>query len=339
MSDPKRVTVVGAGVAGLCAATVLRERGHQVEVIDRGPGPGRHACSWYAGGMLAPWCEGEMADEAVVRLGQTAVDWWAARVPAVSRRGTLVIAPPRDSAELTRFARRTGSYEVLDAEGIAEIEPDLAGRFSTALFFAKEAHLDPRAALTALVRRLRESGVAFHFDRAAEDHHPAGLLVDARGFAARDRLPDLRGVKGEMLILRSTEVALTRPVRLVHPRHPLYVVPRGEGHYMLGATQIESEDRGRVTARGIVDLLNAAYAIHPAFAEAEIVETGADVRPAFPDNLPRLCRRGRRYAINGLFRHGFLLAPACAEMLAETIADPSFTPEIMDEDYRERATA
>jgi glycine oxidase len=108
---------------------------------------------------------------------------------------------------------------------------------------------------------------------------------------------------------------------------------------MLGATQIETEDRGRITARGMVDLLNAAYAVHPAFAEAEIIETGADLRPAFPDNLPRLRWRGRTLHVNGLFRHGFLLAPACARMAAETIATPGHIPEFMDEDHRERTTA
>lgn len=338
-SRPIRITVVGAGVAGLCAAVELRKRGHEVEVIDRGPGPGPHACSWFAGGMLAPWCEGETADEPVVRLGREGIAWWDAHVPGVSRRGTLVTAPARDASDLLRFARRTDEHEVLDDGAIARLEPDLAGRFSRALYFPKEAHLDPRSALAALSRRLCDLGVPIRYDTAVNDHRPAGTVVDARGFAARDELSDLRGVKGEMLIVRAREVNITRPVRLIHPRHPLYIVPRGNGRYMLGATQIESEDRGRITARGMVDLLNAAYALHPAFAEAEIVETGADVRPAFPDNLPHIRRRGRKLHVNGLFRHGFLLAPACARMLAETIADPSFIPEIMDEDHRERASA
>ena len=107
-------------------------------------------------------------------------------------------------------------------------------------------------------------------------------------------LPDLRGVKGEMLVVRCRDVALSRPVRLLHPRFPLYIVPRGEHLFMVGATMIESDDRGRVTARSLVELLNAAYALHPAFAEAEIIELGCDARPAFPDNLPRIRRHGGR---------------------------------------------
>jgi glycine oxidase len=130
-------------------------------------------------------------------------------------------------------------------------------------------------------------------------------------------LPDLRGVRGEMVVVHSTDVSLQRPVRMLHPRLPLYIVPRGNGLFMIGATMIESERQGPVSVRSAVELLNAAYALHPAFGEAEIVELGADLRPAFPDNLPRLRRSGRVLHVNGLFRHGFLLAPFLAQRTAD----------------------
>ena len=109
---------------------------------------------------------------------------------------------------------------------------------------------------------------------------------------------DLRGVRGEMLVLRCPGVALSRPIRLLHPRVPIYLVPRGEGIYMLGATMIESDRRGVVTARSVLELLSAAYALHPGFGEAEIVELGADARPAFPDNLPRVLPDGVGIALD-----------------------------------------
>lgn len=334
------VTVVGAGVAGLTVATELAERGCKVEVIDQADGFGQETCSWYAGGMLAPWCEGDTAEEPVVRLGQEAVGWWRERVPDVIEKGSIAVAPSRDTGELARFARRTENHQVIDAAKLAELEPDLAGRFRQALYFESEAHLNPRKAITALKQRLRDLGVTINYATPLEAHPVSGsIVVDTRGFAARDVLKDLRGVKGEMLVLKAQGVNFSRPVRLMHPRFPVYLVPRGEGVFMVGATQIEAEDRGRITARGMVDLLNAAYAVHPAFAEAEIIETGADVRPAFPDNMPRLRWHGRTLHVNGLFRHGFLLAPACARMAAEAINNPAFIPELMDEDHRERSIA
>jgi glycine oxidase len=280
--------------------------------------------------MLAPFCEGENAEETVVRLGQEAAGWWERHAGGVQRDGTLVVALGRDRGELDRFARRTTRHEALDAEGVAALEPDLTGRFRTALYFRDEAHLDPRATLGTLKARLEARGVAIRRGEGAE-----GAVFDCRGLAARDTLADLRGVKGEMLVLRCPDVTLNRPVRLLHPRIPLYVVPRGGGVYMLGATMIEACERGRVTARSLLEMLTAAYALHPAFGEAEVVEIGVDARPAFRDNLPRIRRRGATIHVNGLYRHGFLLAPAMARMAAD-LAMGGSRPEVMDENCPER---
>jgi glycine oxidase len=181
--------------------------------------------------------------------------------------------------------------------------------------------------LQALHRRLAASGVAV---QPCPSARAADVTLDARGLAARDRLADLRGVRGEMLVLRCPDVTLSRPVRLLHPRMPLYIVPRGDGVFMLGATMIESPRRGPITARSVLELLSAAYALHPAFGEAEVLETGADARPAFPDNLPRLRRQGATLFANGLYRHGFLLSPAVAAMAADHL-ETGGIPEFMDE--------
>lgn len=322
--------VAGAGVVGLACATELLARGVRVTIHERGPRVGAEACSWYAGGMLAPWCEGESAEEPVVRLGQQAADWWERHACSVTRNGTLVVAPSRDRSELRRFGQRTSHFEELDGEAIAGLEFDLAGRFARGLFFAEEAHLDPRTAIVALADRLVSNGAAIHVNSAVEPADlDADVVLDCRGLAASDALPDLRGVKGEMLLLRSGDISLSRPVRLLHPRIPLYIVPRADGLFMVGATMIESGERRRISARAMLELLGAAYALHPAFAEAEVVEIGTDARPAFPDNLPRLTRRGRVIHVNGLYRHGFLLSPAMARMAAEAALNPQSTPEML----------
>jgi glycine oxidase len=335
-----RVTVVGAGIAGLTTALALSERGAEVTVIEQSASLGASACSRYAGGMLAPWCEADSAEPLVTRLGEEALDWWPRHYPETVQRGSLVLAPARDAPDLERFARRTTQHRRLDAEGIAALEPDLEGRFAAGLFFPREAHLDPRRALAALAVTLTHRGVVLRFGESADVSAPGrDLIADCRGCAGADRLPDLRGVKGEMLILRCPAVSLSRPVRLLHPRFPLYVVPRGDGVFMLGATMVESGERHRVTARSVVELLSAAYALHPAFAEAEILEMGADARPAFPDNLPRIRDLGHGVAVNGLFRHGFLLSPALARRAAEFILHGIEAPEVMDENPGERRIA
>lgn len=318
------VLIRGAGVAGLVLAHELAMVGQKVVLVDPAPFPGSGA-SRYAGGMLAPFCEGETAPREVVQLGTEAISWWARVLPgAVTRKGTLVVAPARDLAELRRFARLTANHVRLDASAIAEMEPDLAGRFAQALFFAEEAHLDPRLAMARLSQLLTEMGVTIHCGSQTEDavqrKQPFQAIVDCTGKAAITGLKDLRGVRGEMLIVESADLRLSRPVRFLHPRIPLYVVPRSENRFMIGATMIESEDDGPVSIRSTMELMNAAYALHPAFAEARLIEAGTGLRPAFPDNVPRFSHEGgNRYRLNGFYRHGFLLAPALARMAVRTI--------------------
>ncbi len=312
----KAVTVIGAGVAGLVTALTLAERGAKVVLVERFGELG-HNASWLAGGMLAPFCEGESAPSRVVEAGKSAIDWWAARVLGVSRTGTLVVAPPRDSSEIERFAARASGHERADEMRIAELEPDLAGRFRRGLFFESEGHLDPRAAMRALLEALQGRGAELRFGEDGERLVCTNAVVDCRGFAARSALSELRGVRGEMIRVRTPEINLKRCVRLLHPRIPLYVVPRENGEYMIGATMIESAEKGAVSVRSAIELMSAAYALHPAFGEAEILELSADVRPAFADNEPRVVECDGRIFVNGLYRHGFLLAPALAARVAE----------------------
>lgn len=318
-------TIFGAGVAGLCVATELVARGAEVTLVDPAGSPGAHGCSWWAGGMLAADCEGETAEEPVVRLGRRSAQWWADQGVALHHKGSLVVTLGRDRQELTRFARRTEGHRQIDAAELALLESDLAGRFERALLMENESHLDPRDALDTLHARLAAKGV-----NIVREAPPRGQVIDCRGLAARDQLSDLRGVKGEMVILRAPELDLKRPIRLLHPRFPLYIVPRGDGVYMLGATQIESGERSRATVRSVMELLNAAYALHPAFGEAELLEIGVDARPAFPDNVPRLTEQDGVLYVNGLFRHGYLMAPALARMAADYLTQ-GVTPELWKE--------
>lgn len=314
------ITIAGAGLAGLASAVELARRGAKVVVYERGPGPGAASVARFAGGMLAPWCERESAEAEVVTLGATAVDWWAAITP-VSRTGTLVLAPPRDQAEIARFARRTSGYEVLDDAGIAALEPPLAGRFAKGLFFPAEGHLDPRRALLDLTHAAEALGALIRYDSPA----PMDVDLDCTGIAAP--LPDLRPVRGEMAILHCPDLALGRTLRLLHPRMPLYLVPRGDGVFMIGGTMIESSSARSPTLRSLVEMLGAAFVLHPSLAEASVIEIGAGLRPAFPDNLPRLIRRGRTLYLNGLYRHGFLLAPAMARRAADKLLFEDRTDE------------
>ncbi|MBV8104457.1 MAG: FAD-dependent oxidoreductase, partial [Hyphomicrobiales bacterium] len=257
------VVVIGAGVVGLTVALTLAEHGAKVTLVERSPEIGGNA-SWLAGGMLAPFCEGESAPASVVARSMGAIDWWAAHVPGVVREGTLVVAPTRDAGEIARFAQRTSGHERVDEARIAALEPDLAGRFRKGLFFKREGHLDPRQAMRALAESLRAAGAEMRFGVDGDAlGSEAGVFLDCCGFAARRHLPELRGVRGEMIRVRTREVRFRRSLRFLHPRIPLYVVPRRDGEFMIGATMIESAEKGAVSVRSALELLGAAYALHP----------------------------------------------------------------------------
>ncbi len=328
------ITIIGAGVFGLWQAFELSRRGHRVTVREASDDIASGAASRFAGAMLAPYCEAEASEPMVQKLGLDGLKLWRGAYPGVICRGTLVVAGSRDRSELTRFARLTEGYREIGPDELVAIEPDLAGRFSRGLFYGDECHMVPRAALSFLADEARRLGADVRFgDPVTPPHWMAGgagsVVIDCRGIAARDELPDLRGVRGERLLLRAPDMSLTRPVRLLHPRHALYVVPWGDDLYMVGATVLEREDGGPVTVRSALELLGMAYALHPGFAEAAIEELGAGVRPAFPDNIPKAIVRGRRILVNGAFRHGYLLAPVLAQAVADYLENGAIHADIM----------
>jgi glycine oxidase len=311
-----RIVVLGAGIVGLWQAYILAYRGHGVRLVERTATAFTNSASQFAGAMLSPYCEREGADAVVQELGVRGVTIWRETFPAVTSEGSLVVALARDRQELAQFAARTEGHEPVDASGLAQLEPDLAGRFQQGLHYPSEAHVEPAAAMAFLLEAARRLGVEVALGCSAA---PAkgDLVVDCRGIGAGGELATLRGVRGERAIVRTSEVALRRPVRLLHPRQRLYVVPWQAGTYMIGATMVETDDSGPVTLRSTLDLLGLAYALHPAFGEARVLALDAGIRPAFPDNLPRIIVDGATIRVNGVFRHGFLLAPVLAQLVAD----------------------
>jgi glycine oxidase len=323
------VSIIGAGIAGAWHALLLAQAGRAVTLHERSDEALMRATSHWAGGMLAPYCESEVSEPLISRLGLASLDLWRRELPETPFNGSLVVAHARDRADYERFARRTSGHQRLDAAQLAALEPSLEGRFREGLFYPAEGHVEPRRVLPQLHQRIIDAGGSISFNSDIRRDDLDGLVIDCRGLEARDVEPELRGVKGEMILIETSEVQLARPVRLMHPRWPLYVIPRDNNLFMLGATSLEAEDTG-VSLRSALELLGAAYAVHPAFAEARILEFGSGLRPAYPDNLPRITVKGdNEIRVNGLYRHGFLIAPALAQATLNYVTQGAIDNEVM----------
>lgn len=314
------MNVVGAGIFGLWQAYQLALDGLTVALFEKSQTPFSQTASRMAGAMLAPYCEAEASDQRLIPLALQSLDLWRSSPFDVTERGTLIVAPARDKIELTAFAKRTKGYQRLNHDDIAALESDLTGRFDEALFYADEAHLSPRPVMHALLEACLKLGVdvKFGFEGALPQ---ADYVIDARGMEARDMLSNLRPVRGEMAVVELKELGLSRPVRLLHPRVPCYIVPWPDHQYMIGATVIESDDKGPVSVRSALELLGAAFTLHPGFGQAKIIELSAGARPSFPDNSPKICIKKDRIFVNGAYRHGFLLAPLLAYNVSSYIRE------------------
>lgn len=339
MTTLKRETIgiIGAGITGLWQAYMFAKNGYSVHLAEKDAIPFASAASLYAGVMLAPFCEEESAEPVIRELGLRSMELWFEHDPNIQQKGSLVLALPREQRELMRFARATHNHVMLAQTDLAELEPDLEGRFDKGLYYNEEAHLDPSTAMAHLLRVLQDYDVQLYFGQDKITQMPkTDWVIDCRGIAAQDQLPMLRAVRGERIIIRATDVRFQRPIRLLHPRFPIYIVPWLDDYYMIGATTIESDDHRNITLRSALELLSTAYSLHPGLAEAEIIEFGAGLRPAFPDNIPKIIPHKQTIYVNGMYRHGFLLAPALAELVLDYTKTGQTHAEIFVEDYFKR---
>ena len=323
-----RVGIVGGGVAGCLAAIESIARDWDVTLLHD---PNAPRCSTTAAGMLAPYAELESADDTIYRTGMRSLEIWPAILERLPQRvffqaeGSLLVANRADLPLLRHvislIERRSGMrLEPLAPPQVAELEPDL-GHFH-GVYLPHEAQIDTHAFIAAAMSYLSEACDvrAVRVTDVDALRNEFDWVFDCRGFGAKHDLRDLRGVRGEILWIHAPDVVIHRPIRFVHPRYHCYLVPRPDSLYLLGASSIEAEDFSPLSVRTALELLTALYAIQPQFVEGRIVKTDVNLRPAFPDNLPRIEHDGNLTRINGLFRHGYLLAPSVARDAVTQVA-------------------
>ena len=349
--------IVGAGAIGLACAWRAAQHGLRVRVLERDrPGAG---ASGVAAGMLAPVGEATWGEDELLRLALTSHAAWprfAAELAATSDResgylelGALHVALDRDeAAELRR------RFELMESLGLAaewlrpraarEVEPGVAPSCAAAVHAPHESAIDPRQLVGALRVAAEREGVEVregsevvaalrHGDalagvrtadgvehRAARTVLAAGAWSGSAGWLPPEARPPVRPVKGQIITLRGPAGAPVCDRIVVSER--IYIVPRGDGRLIVGATVEEMGFDTRVTAGGVHELLREAYRALPDVAELELAEVIAGLRPGTPDNAPLIGAGpidGLIYAA-GHYRNGVLLAPVTADAVAALLA-------------------
>ncbi|QWE19588.1 FAD-dependent oxidoreductase [Polynucleobacter corsicus] len=348
-----KYAIVGAGLMGRLLAVALAKRGAQVELFEKGGSDGNLAAARIAAAMLAPLAESAITEDNVVRMGVHSLPRWKQLIDELAKPvffqqdGTLILWHRQDTSDAERFAshleRNCDHNQALskpihlDSQSLTEIEPSVAERFTQGLYLPNEGQLDNRQLLEALLVELTLMKVPCHWNQAADpellrtSNNGFDWVIDCRGLGAKaswdhagNSNKDLRGVRGEVIRLHAPEVKLRRPTRLIHPRYPIYIAPKEDDVYVVGATEIESEDLSPMSVRSALELLSAVYTVHSGFAEARILEMATQCRPTLKDNLPEIAVdrkpiQAGLMMINGLYRHGFMISPAILDCALEIL--------------------
>ena len=350
-----KYAIVGGGLIGRLLALALAKGGAQVDLFEKGGADGTHAAARIAAAMLAPLAESVITEDSVVRMGLYSLPRWQELIASLSspvyfqQDGTLILWHRQDASEAERFTahlekncRSNSELSAplkLNGDALRELEPGVADRFNQGLYLPNEGQLDNRQLLDALTQELELKKVNCHWHTELEPDElrkqfTYKAVIDCRGTGAKDSwsLGDtpnaLRGVRGEVIRLYAPEVKLRRPTRLIHPRYPIYIAPKENDIYVVGATEIESDDLSEMSVRSAMELLSAVYTVHSGFAEARILELATQCRPTLKNNLPEIRMKKNKgladlMMINGLYRHGFMISPAVLDCALQVLEQGS----------------
>lgn len=324
-----KIGIAGAGIMGRLLAYAFINQGDDVSLFDYA---NDLSCSHAAAGMLAPLSELEKCDISIFQLGNDALNQhWPSILKKLDKdiffqkKGTITLSHPADKSDLIRFVHLINSklsnphLIKLNQRELQTYEPEL-NQFNEGYYLPEEGQLDNLSLLNALKEFLCYQGVRWtkHYVtqmkpgiiKTESESYDFDLVVDCRGMGGQSSFVNLQSIRGELIWLHAPEVNINRPIRLMHPRYHLYIATRPDHIYLIGASEIYAEDYSNISVRTSLELLTAAYSLHSGFAEARIIKTVTQCRPTLPHHLPKIKYTDGYIAINGLYRHGFLIAPS-----------------------------
>ncbi len=350
----KRIGIVGGGLLGRLAAFILTESGHTVEVFEKtpkNPNSSRlRAAAFTSAGLLSPISEKDSGGNIIFELGTSSLNIWGCLDRKINKiideglglflKGNLFVSSPAEVDSAVRYFNKIGFKGLPLSKSEKNImEPSLSEKL-TCWIVPDEGQIHPLRALNALVvatNKLSKKSV-WHFNTTVKEFGPGWIkteetfthydfVFDVRGVGATD--VGIRGVRGEVLTLDPpSNFCLSHPVRFLHPRFKIYIVPHENRRILVGSTEIESQDVSPISLQSALDLLTVAQYVFPELSEARILSTDVNLRPASFNNKPFFQIEDNLVHVNGLFRHGWLVAPALLlevfSNLNIPLSDPAF---------------
>lgn len=352
------LAVLGAGLCGRLIAWRALQAGCAVDLFELRAQEDERGAAFAAAAMISPLAESAGTECFFGELGVAALPIWQTYLahlasatasqpknnPSIffQQAGTLVVAHPRDRALQQNFwaqlqevrskwqgADPCPAFFRLEGEALSSQEPALSGRFNSAIMLTGEGQIDNLALLLQLQTLILALGGNIHWQTPMSANELIqtsrySAIIDCRGVGAKTQWRgngNLRGVRGEVMRVHLPEISLNRPIRLLHPRYPLYIAPKPHQEFVIGATVIESEDESPISVQSAMELQSALYAVHPGFAEARILAQKTALRPTLEDHRPRIIvdLPHRLWQINGLSRHGYMIAPIVVESALASI--------------------
>ena len=358
----KKIAIVGSGVMGrvLTLAFAKNMPDVKIDIYDKDIKSGKNSCSYQAAGMLCPISELTINSIHTYDFGNDSVKLWqdllftnnkclATKNNIIRKSSTLFLAHNNDTSELKHiqdrlvfFAKENPdiqkTYKNVNSNELSILEPNLTnGQFiNRGLLISDEAavHVPNFFKFTNNFNATQTNITCYEFDidkiirnkvycngQINEYSH----VFDCRGFSIKNRVNDLYGMRGEAIILQHQDIKINHIIRLAHPRHTLYIIPRGDGIFYLGATSICSEDYSPISVQSIMEFMSMAMVVDSRFSEARLIKTLTSVRPTSLDDKPIIKTSGGNTVVNGLSRHGYLFAPKIANQLI------NYFKKVMDE--------
>ena len=342
-----KIAIVGAGLMGrVVAMRLLRNNLTDITIFEQDSAklpPTQYTSPAYiAAGMLAHYSESVLGGREIYTLGKNSISLWRDYLTELDAlhllndNGTLLLANSIFATEINHYlnkikfnTQQVNFAWLLEKTQLNDLEPEL--KYNHAYYIREEGVLNARETMSVMGNFLSKTIKIINATKINIPNEITNFdwIIDCRGLGALDNFTELRTVRGEIIRVFAPEVNITRPVRLFHPRLNIYITPYAPNYYVIGATELETCDYSSISVKGALDLLNYAIQIHGGFYEARIIEMATNCRPTLANNLPQIKLTDGIIRVNGLYRHGFLLAPQMAENIVGYITDGNKLNEII----------